>query len=215
MAGKQLTPEEKEKQRERLRLWYLSHREEVIAKTRARHLAKREEILKRRREKRLANPEISKTKNAEYRAANREKLAAKGREYHAANREREIAKKRIWNLVNQEELREKCRKYSKTHPVEALSRARNARARQRAAHGAHTPGDIAGLFESQRGRCAACHVALIERGKGKYHIDHVMPLIRGGSNDVSNLQLLCPFCNLSKKDKHPDDWARSRGRLFA
>lgn len=38
-----------------------------------------------------------------------------------------------------------------------------------------------------------------ECGKGPpYHIDHAMPLARGGDNAFGNLQLLCPNCNHSK-----------------
>jgi hypothetical protein len=32
-------------------------------------------------------------------------------------------------------------------------------------------------------------------------IDHVHPLAKGGTNDLSNLQLLCGFCNLAKRDR--------------
>lgn len=31
-----------------------------------------------------------------------------------------------------------------------------------------------------------------------YHIDHIVALARGGANEVANLQLLCPRCNLKK-----------------
>lgn len=32
-------------------------------------------------------------------------------------------------------------------------------------------------------------------------IDHITPIIEGGSNDLSNLQLLCARCNATKSDK--------------
>lgn len=45
--------------------------------------------------------------------------------------------------------------------------------------------------------CGICE-ALIE---GDYHIDHIVPLSRGGKHATSNLQLAHPFCNRSKFTK--------------
>ena len=35
----------------------------------------------------------------------------------------------------------------------------------------------------------------------EYHIDHKLPLSRGGGNNIENLALSCPTCNLKKKNK--------------
>jgi hypothetical protein len=40
-----------------------------------------------------------------------------------------------------------------------------------------------------------------------FHIDHIHPRSRGGSDDPSNLQLLCATCNLHKHAKLMKDWA--------
>jgi HNH endonuclease len=37
-------------------------------------------------------------------------------------------------------------------------------------------------------------------------IDHVVPLARGGSNDLTNLVLACEPCNKAKSDKSPTEW---------
>lgn len=44
-----------------------------------------------------------------------------------------------------------------------------------------------------------------------FHIDHRIPLSRGGAHDPSNIVLACASCNLSKHDKMPWEFA---GRLL-
>lgn len=34
-----------------------------------------------------------------------------------------------------------------------------------------------------------------------FHVDHIVPAAHGGTNDLSNLQLAHPACNIRKKDK--------------
>jgi 5-methylcytosine-specific restriction endonuclease McrA len=41
-----------------------------------------------------------------------------------------------------------------------------------------------------------------------------MPIIRGGSNDRGNIELLCPKCNQAKAAKLPHEFAQENGRLI-
>lgn len=41
------------------------------------------------------------------------------------------------------------------------------------------------------------------------HCDHVVPLSRGGSNEMSNLVAACQRCNLSKGSKLIEHWGRA------
>lgn len=52
------------------------------------------------------------------------------------------------------------------------------------------------LYEQQKGKCAHCKKPL----SGGFHIDHVLPLSKDGAHTISNIQLLCEFCNLSKNN---------------
>jgi hypothetical protein len=38
------------------------------------------------------------------------------------------------------------------------------------------------------------------------HVDHIASVVRGGSNAFENLASSCAPCNLSKGQKHPDEW---------
>lgn len=53
-----------------------------------------------------------------------------------------------------------------------------------------------------RGRCVCCGIDLSGsfdcEDEGAVHYDHIVSLHEGGINDVSNIQLMCRKCNLSK-----------------
>jgi 5-methylcytosine-specific restriction endonuclease McrA len=119
-----------------------------------------------------------------------------------------------WRDEHPERARESDRKKRAKQPEKILTRNRNRKARIRALPGQHTASEVAQLFIIQRGNCAGCQVALVKSGKGKYHVDHVVPLARGGSNGPENLQLLCKKCNLKKAAMDPYEWANLHGLLF-
>lgn len=108
---------------------------------------------------------------------------------------------------------EYTRKYRADHPEQARESARknerNRRARKLESQGTYTDADVDLQYKRQKGRCYYCKVKV---GK-TYHIDHVVPLSRGGANDPSNLVVACTTCNLSKQNRLPHEWARG-GRLL-
>ncbi len=128
-------------------------------------------------------------------AAKHEQITAAKNAYRAANRHLARANTAAWSAAN---------------PLRRQATRAAYRARKRGAEGSYKAEDISRLLTLQRGRCAVCAASL----KAGYHIDHVQPLALGGSNDRTNLQLLCPPCNLSKGPKDPLVFANARGKLF-
>lgn len=60
-------------------------------------------------------------------------------------------------------------------------------------HRRHIPREVKiAVYERCGGRCVECEATY------PLHIDHMVPLARGGSDGVSNLQVLCDRCNLRK-----------------
>ena len=54
------------------------------------------------------------------------------------------------------------------------------------------------LFGQQEGRCNGCKTEFPFR---VFEVDHVIPRSRGGTDHISNLQLLCTHCNKTKGDR--------------
>ena len=54
-------------------------------------------------------------------------------------------------------------------------------------------------------KCVLCGAAPDVDSAVRLHVDHIVPRSKGGSNDMSNLQVLCAECNLGKSNR--DDTA--------
>lgn len=55
------------------------------------------------------------------------------------------------------------------------------------------------VMERDDYKCQMCG-RTVEDGV-KLHIDHIVPVSKGGGNDIDNLQVLCHECNLAKHDR--------------
>jgi HNH endonuclease len=49
-------------------------------------------------------------------------------------------------------------------------------------------------------RCEYCRMHQSLQG-GTFHVEHVVPVSRGGDSELTNLALACPGCNLHKSDR--------------
>lgn len=48
-----------------------------------------------------------------------------------------------------------------------------------------------------------------------FHIDHIIPRSRGGSDELNNLALACATCNVSKKDRLISEWDGPKDRVVS
>ena len=55
------------------------------------------------------------------------------------------------------------------------------------------------VFARDNYRCQICG-ATVDDG-AKLHVDHILPVSKGGTNDITNLQILCEKCNLGKHNR--------------
>lgn len=169
---------------------------------------------------RSKNPKKARELSRRYYAKNPEKRREATRRWNANNPERRLQNiyqyhakhpdsSRRWRVQNPERVRANARRLRAENPEKFRAYDNTRRARQLSAMGSHTREDITAQYQRQKGRCYYCNCKL-DNG---YHVDHVIPLSRGGTNDPSNLVIACPTCNQSKGAKLLHEWKGSQRLL--
>lgn len=164
-----------------------------------------------------ANKDCAAAQRREYERKNREKLRPKKREaargQREANRElyNEKARQRYQsNPEMRQRQAETHKKWAQENRDRVLLKNRNYFARRAGAAGSHTVEEVWQMYEDQGGVCAYCEGEL----NGKYIVEHMTPLSRGGSNDWSNLAISCLPCNSSKKALTVEEFVERRPDIF-
>ena len=144
--------------------------------------------------------ECSKGAFNKWASENKKHLREKGRNreyvYYESNRE--------WHqreyLKNKEKILKRNKVWAKANPLKvrqlSLAGTNRRKARELFAEGSHTEEEWHLLVEECNWKCVCC--GAIDKPLTK---DHIVPLIKGGSDYINNIQPLCRKCNSSKRDK--------------
>ena len=152
--------------------------------------------------------EAERNRSKRYYQENKARITELRKARYAKDKEATLAKNREWRDKHLEQHRAQCRQWAKDNPVAMRAIIARRRAKILEVGGSYSKYDVARLMETQGKECACCSVDLDSAG---YHVDHIHPISRGGSNSPDNLQLLCPTCNRRKSNKLPAEWIESRG----
>ncbi len=176
-------------------------------------LKNKESILQKNAERRKKTPGMATEQAKKWAKRNPEKRKRIVRNWIEKHRSQIAETMRNWRKENKDHYLQYDREYSEKNRERKRSNAQRAREKNRDRYrsyqhqyrsqklkngGSHTAEDIQRQYESQQGRCFWCseHVTA-------YHVDHVIPLSRGGSDYPENIVITCPRCNTSKNDKIP------------
>lgn len=115
-----------------------------------------------------------------------------------------IARLRAWDAAHPGKSAARLAQWRKDHPMEqaALQKRRAKLIKQNG--GTHTAEEWWALVARFGGFCLACHSSGFPLTK-----DHVIPICKGGRDDIANLQPLCEACNRAKGTQSTDyriDW---------
>lgn len=181
----------------------------------------KEKIAQRMHKYRLKNIEKLTAYQVEYRIANRDnilKYRHKNREnkikyqrqYYQENKANLLEYQHIYHQVNKQAVSNRIKKYQKTPKGIAVVKNSKYRRRNKTKQGDVTNDQLLQLQQNAK-VCYWCNKPL----KNKViHIDHYVPLARGGEHTLSNLVVSCQSCNNKKHAKDPIDFAQSIGKLF-
>ena len=181
-----INPEVRERHHRWATIHYKAHREQVLARV-------TEYCKEHKEDKRIYNDqycELNKDRirlrKAEYREINKEQIKARKAKYYATHKKQ-------------------TRTYAKEHQAERTA----CQAARKALILGATIGNLAEIAwiykrakEAPKVRCYLCGELI---PVGHRHVDHIIPLSKGGKHQPSNLAVACDKCNESKGAKMPEE----------
>lgn len=140
--------------------------------------------------------------------------SARGKEYYRRNKSKVSKRHQKWAQQNKESSKERSKRYRLNHPGRAneISRQwakRNPekttafyhkyRTERTNGGGAYSAAEWNAVLKRYGNKCLCCG-----RTDVKLTADHIIPVSKGGSSNIDNLQPLCQTCNSKKRDKTID-----------
>lgn len=158
--------------------------------------------------------------NAEWRARHREahlerrrlryaelkvdpNYVARCKELRDARKEKKAEYDKAYRSLNRDRVRENERRKVKANPSLYLAIRNNYKHRRRAIEAAGIESATLAAWTAEQPK--VCFYCGSDCG-ASFHVDHFMPLAKGGAHVLTNLRIACQSCNLRKNAKLPDEW---------
>lgn len=162
----------------------------------------KDRILERSRNKYYENVEYERNRSKEYGIKNKSKKSELRKSRYILNKGKENEQAKKWYNENKSQHLINGNNWRKQNPDAARALLEKYRARKLNAGGNYTQKDVKRQYNRQYSECFYCG----EKLNNFYHVDHVVPLSRGGTNHCGNIVIACPSCNSSKSNKYITEW---------
>lgn len=191
-----------EEKRAYARQWYQAHREVVLTRVKLYASTHKEQISAASKKYRTANHADLKTKSITYTASHRREAVVRAKAWALNHPEETKQRQRGWYLDNKAVLNEKSKQWRLDNPIQALNLGANYRARKREAFIENV--DRQQVFLNDAGICQwqYCSEPSPFVDPTNWHLDHIIPLSKGGEHSYMNTQVTHPACNLRKNDSY-------------
>ena len=145
----------------------------------------------------VASRQRSSAKNVE--RVRRWRAANPGQAAMIEHRRREAypCRSQEWKRNHKEQVRAYTNRWRSTHPENVKAWLHR---RKRRAVGSFYAHEARLIYVAQDGLCYYCAARIAMQGTGS-HVDHLVPLVRGGLNVAANIVWSCKDCNLKKHDR--------------
>ena len=164
------------------------------------------------KEYRIVNKAKLKDKQAAKYKDNKEAILEKRRKrYQEATPEMVEKRKEVKRKYTQnapEEVKQRKKEYDKKYfaseagKITTMKSVHKRRAQKVSSEdGTVTSQALDKLKEEQDYKCKYCGSALDFSAKGQVHLDHIIPLSKGGAHSITNVVWSCASCNLKKSNK--------------
>ena len=180
--------------REKARRWRAANPEKARAVSRACEEACRD----KRQAYRAANTERRKAYQKAYTATNKERLLAYNREYYQKNAAAVKARIKTANEAKPDFYADIHRRWKKANPDACRAMSNRRRTRLTGNGGSYTAKQWIELKSRFDNRCLMCNR---QEPEILLTFDHIVPVSRGGTSDITNGQPLCKSCNSKKHRK--------------
>lgn len=162
------------------------------------------------------NREYLRHKSRAYQLANKERLSIKNIQYKRAHKKEGAAQNRAWRLRNKAHRDAYMKAWwaKNRHRKKAYDIKRRVKRRLRESQSYVGDGVVNALISSWKSQSLfRCYYCGFEYSRLELHVEHVMPISRGGTHTVGNVAKSCSHCNQSKKDKLPSQFS-VLGQMF-